>query len=40
MNKEKLEARIKQLESERDALKANLVMYEGAIQDNQYWLKT
>ena len=38
MNKEKIQERIKQLEAERDQLKANLVAYEGALQDNQYWL--
>lgn len=39
MNLEKLQARLKQLETERDNTKALIVMYEGAIQDTNYWIK-
>lgn len=38
MTKEKLEERIKLLEQQRDALKSNVLAYEGAIQDCQHWL--
>lgn len=38
MTKEKLEERIKLLETERDATKASLMAYEGAIQDCKHWL--
>jgi hypothetical protein len=38
MNREKIEERIKLLESEREQLKNNLIAYEGAIQDNRHWL--
>jgi predicted nuclease with TOPRIM domain len=39
MNKEKLEERLKTLETEQAQLKNNLVAYEGAIQDCKYWLE-
>lgn len=39
MNKEKLLERIKLLETEREQVRANLIVYEGAIQDCNYWLK-
>lgn len=39
MTKDKLEARIKQLETEREQVKATLLAYEGALQDCNYWLK-
>ncbi len=38
MTKEKLEDRIKQLETEREQLKTTLIAYEGALQDCKYWL--
>lgn len=38
MNREKLEERIKTLETERDQMRTNLVAYDGAIQDCKYWL--
>jgi len=38
MTKEKLEDRIKQLETEREQVKATLLAYEGALQDCKYWL--
>lgn len=38
MNVQKLKDRIKLLEQEREQLKGNLAAYEGAIQDNKYWL--
>lgn len=40
MNKEKLEERIKTLETERDQMRTNIVAYEGAIQDCKHWLST
>lgn len=38
MNKTKLEERIKTLQDERTKTQALLAMYDGAIQDVQYWL--
>lgn len=38
MNKTKLEERIKTLQDERIKTQTLLVMYDGAIQDNQFWL--
>ena len=38
MTKEKLEDRIKQLETEREQVRATLLAYEGALQDCKYWL--
>lgn len=38
MDKETIRARIKLLESERDQLKGNVIAYDGAIQDCQFWL--
>ena len=40
MTKDKLLERIKQLETEREQVKATLLAYEGALQDCQYWLST
>ena len=39
MNKEKIQDRIKTLETEREQLRQTLVAYEGALQDCQHWLK-
>lgn len=39
MNVEKLNDRIKLLETERDQVRSNLAAYEGAIQDCNYWLQ-
>ena len=39
IDKEKIQQRIKQLETEREQTRINLVAYEGAIQDCNYWLK-
>lgn len=39
MTKDKLEERIKQLETEREQVKATLLAYEGALQDCKYWLE-
>lgn len=39
MDKTKIQERIKTLETERDQLRNNLVAYEGAIQDCNYWLE-
>jgi len=39
MNKEKIQDRIKTLETEREQLRQTLVAYEGAIQDCQHWLR-
>lgn len=38
MTLDKLQKRITQLNQERDQLKANLIAYDGAIQDCNYWL--
>lgn len=38
MTKEQILARKEQLIKERDAVKANLLAYEGAILDCEYWL--
>lgn len=38
MTKEKIQDRIQTLETEREQLKANLLAYEGAIQDCKHWL--
>lgn len=38
MDKEKIEERIKTLTEERTKTQALLAMYEGALQDNQFWL--
>ena len=39
MTKEQIQARLKQLETEREQLRVNLMAYEGAIQDCNYWLQ-
>jgi hypothetical protein len=39
MNKEKLEERIKTLTEECTKTQALLAMYEGALQDCQFWLQ-
>lgn len=39
MSKEQIQNRIKTLEAERETLRANLIAYEGAIQDCNYWLQ-
>jgi len=38
MDKTQVQDRIKQLETEREQVKATLLAYEGAIQDCNYWL--
>lgn len=38
MNREKLEERIKTLETEREQVRTTLIVYEGAIQDCKHWL--
>lgn len=38
LTKEKLEARIKLLEQEREQIKNTMVAYEGAIQEAKHWL--
>lgn len=38
MTKEKVLERIKTLEMERDQVRSNLLVYEGAIQDCTFWL--
>lgn len=39
ITKEDLEARLVELEKERDQLRTNIIAFEGAIQDTQFWLK-
>lgn len=39
MDRDKISERIKQLEGERDQVRANLIAYEGALQDCNYWLE-
>lgn len=39
MNKEAVQTRIALLERERELLRQNLIAYEGALQECQYWLK-
>ena len=38
MTRDKIQERIKTLETERDNTKNLLVMYEGALQDAKFWL--
>lgn len=38
MNKEQIEARIKELETSRDQLRNNLIATEGALVDCKFWL--
>ncbi len=38
MTKEQLINRIQTLETERENLKGTVMVYDGAIQDCQYWL--
>lgn len=39
MTKEQVQARLEQLQTEREQVKASLAAYEGAIQDCNYWLQ-
>jgi len=39
MNKEQIEARLKDLQTAKDQLQSNLLAHEGAIQDCNYWLQ-
>jgi septal ring factor EnvC (AmiA/AmiB activator) len=39
MTKEKLQERIKTLETEREQVRATLLAYEGALQESNHWLK-
>lgn len=39
MTKEQIQDRIKELETNRETLKANFIAIEGAIQDCNYWLE-
>jgi hypothetical protein len=39
MQKDTIQERIKLLEKERDQTRANLIAYEGALQEANYWLK-
>lgn len=38
MTKEQIQARIKELEANRETMKGNFIAIEGALQDCQYWL--
>jgi site-specific recombinase XerD len=38
MDREKLEARLKLLETEREQVQNTVLAYEGAIQESRHWL--
>jgi len=38
MDREKLETRLKLLETEREQVKNTVLAYEGAIQESRHWL--
>lgn len=40
MNREQIQARIAELESNKETLKSNFMTIDGAIQDCNYWLST
>lgn len=38
MTKDQIQARIKELEANKETMKGNFIAIEGALQDCQYWL--